>query len=378
MSAIVTAHGSDGEAVQISNASDGEDVEITPTLKLRRPIYCMAPMVGQSDRPFRLLCRRHGTTLCYSEMLMADEFAASAAYRLEALGDRVRDHPLIVQFAANEPDAFARAAVAAHAMGASGCDLNIGCPQRRAREGFYGSWMQEDWDLCCAIIAAARAACPRGFAITAKLRVQYCERGTRPSTERTVEFARRLVAAGASMIALHARVRGSPEQRRAGAADLTVVRALVDAGLGVPILSNGNVRSREDVALNLKATGADGVMVAEELLRDPSLFAPEKRSSPALIGEYLDLLRECDIPREDGSVSGKDGAVTRARTEGVERYSVWWANIEVVRCHVKRMLESGGSSSKETLQRNTFRKATSLADVDRYLRARLRLAGPAA
>ena len=119
MSAIVTAHGSDGEAVQISNASDGEDVEITPTLKLRRPIYCMAPMVGQSDRPFRLLCRRHGTTLCYSEMLMADEFAASAAYRLEALGDRVRDHPLIVQFAANEPDAFARAAVAAHGSSAA-------------------------------------------------------------------------------------------------------------------------------------------------------------------------------------------------------------------------------------------------------------------
>ena len=115
--------------------------------------------------------------------------------------------------------------------------------------------------LLIAIIAAARAACPRGFAITAKLRVQYCERGTRPSTERTVEFARRLVAAGADLIALHARVRGSPEQRRAGAADLTVVRALVDAGLGVPILSNGNVRSREDVALNLRATGADGVSV---------------------------------------------------------------------------------------------------------------------
>ena len=57
-------------------------------------------------------------------------------------------------------------------------------------------------------------------------------------------------------------------------------------------------------ALNLKATGADGVMVAEELLRDPSLFAPEKISAPALIGAYLDLLRECDIPREDGSVSG--------------------------------------------------------------------------
>ena len=129
-------------AIVNADASDGDDVQVA-SLTLRRPIYCMAPMVGQSDRPFRLLCRRHGTTLCYSEMLMADEFAASAAYRLEALGDRVRDHPLIVQFAANEPDAFARAAVAAHAMGAAGADLNIGCPQRRAREGFYGSWMQK-------------------------------------------------------------------------------------------------------------------------------------------------------------------------------------------------------------------------------------------
>ena len=116
---------------------------------------------------------------------MADEFAASAAYRHEAFGDRVRDHPLIVQFAANEPDAFARAAVAAHAMGAAGADLNIGA-RSGAREGFYGPWMQEDWDLCCAIIAAARAACPRGFAITAKLRVQYCIESVRglPPSER--------------------------------------------------------------------------------------------------------------------------------------------------------------------------------------------------
>ena len=53
-------------------------------------------------------------------------------------------------------------------------------------------------------------------------------------------------------------------------------------------------------------------MVAEELVRGPSLFAPENISAPALVGAYLDLLRECesDVPREDGSVSGKDGAVT--------------------------------------------------------------------
>ena len=42
------------------------------------PILAMAPMVGQSDYPFRTLCRRHGTTVCWSEMLMAGRFASDA------------------------------------------------------------------------------------------------------------------------------------------------------------------------------------------------------------------------------------------------------------------------------------------------------------
>ena len=48
-----------------------------------------------------------------------------------------------------------------------------------------------------------------------------------------------------------------------------MVKDLVELGLGIPVVSNGNVRTWEDIALNREETGADGVMVGETLLANP-------------------------------------------------------------------------------------------------------------
>ena len=92
-------------------------------------------MVTQSDAAFRLLTRRHGARLVYSEMLMADEFAADPSYRQTGLGLQggcvpEADHPLIVQFAANDPEVLLRAALAAQECGADAVDINLGHGER--------------------------------------------------------------------------------------------------------------------------------------------------------------------------------------------------------------------------------------------------------
>jgi tRNA-dihydrouridine synthase 1 len=83
----------------------------------------------------------------------------------------------------------------------------------------------------------------------------------------TVELAALLEQAGASWVTLHAR-HVSARRRRQGAADLDVVHALKKA-LRVPVISNGNVRTWEDMQRNKEETEADGIMVGETLLGNP-------------------------------------------------------------------------------------------------------------
>ena len=105
--------------------------------------------------------------------------------------------------------------------------------------------------------------------------------------------------AGASLIAVHGRQRGRVDQRRDGAADLSVIREVKSAidrlALPVHLLTNGNVRTRDDLHANVASTQADGIMVAEAVSRDPSLFSSTQPSlSPLqLARRYVRCVEEC-------------------------------------------------------------------------------------
>ena len=53
-------------------------------LELRKgeSVHLLRPLVGQSDLAFRLLCRRHGADLVYTQMLDAARFAVRTSVSL--------------------------------------------------------------------------------------------------------------------------------------------------------------------------------------------------------------------------------------------------------------------------------------------------------
>ncbi|KAJ7038007.1 FMN-linked oxidoreductase [Mycena alexandri] len=265
-----------------------------------------APMVNQSDLPFRVLVQRYGATLAYTQMLNSDALLGDQDY----LGFHLRDltmepsspeRPVVVQLCGNDAETIVRAGkkIQNYCQGIGAGDqlarylhkrlnnfdkdLNLGCPQQSALEAHFGAYLlgQKDWPLVEEIVSAMH----NSFTVPVSTKLRLVE-----PAPKTLDLGQRLEGCGASWLTLHART-VSARRRRHGAADLSQVKRLKD-NLRVPVVSNGNVRVWDDLAENLRYTGADGLMVGETLLGNPCLFANQVPDPVTISLEYIAICRE--------------------------------------------------------------------------------------
>ncbi|KZT62727.1 dihydrouridine synthase, partial [Calocera cornea HHB12733] len=270
-------------------------------------------MVDQSELAWRILSRRYGAQLVYTPMINAKMFLSSSLspkFRRKVFDQLAgeeggpEDRPLIVQFAANDPDTLLEAARLVQGS-CDAVDINFGCPQDIAKKGRYGCFLQDDWDLVFSLINILHENLD--VPVTAKFRVF-------PSVERTVAYAQLMERAGAQLLTVHGRTR---EQRghNAGLADWAQIAA-VKRAVKVPVFANGNVLYFEDVARCLEATGCDGVMSAEGNLYNPALFAGTHPAHCDLALEYLGIVRRLRTRTAPSAVKGHIFKLLRPALEG--------------------------------------------------------------
>jgi tRNA-dihydrouridine synthase 1 len=143
--------------------------------------YIAAPMVKQSDLPFRTLTRKYGATTAYTQMLLPDRLLNDQEYLEHHIRDLTLDpefgHPVVVQLCGNDVQTIVDAGrklqnycdgIGKHnnpshqtqtlKKSESKIDLNLGCPQEAARDGHFGAYLlgQKDWPLVESIGVSVR------------------------------------------------------------------------------------------------------------------------------------------------------------------------------------------------------------------------------
>ena len=251
------------------------------------PKLVLAPMVNQSELAFRLLARKHGAGLTYTPMLHSTRFAADEAYRLENFDEHTSDRPLVAQFCGDDPATLLHAARYVQGR-CDAVDLNCGCPQGIARRGHYGAFLLDEPELIETLVRTLSTHLTVPCFV--KMRVLPGPDGA-VDTEATVALAKRLEAAGCSLLTVHGRTR---VQKCACQCDWQTIRAVKQA-LRIPVLANGGVETPEDLHACLAATQADGVMTSEGALENPSILSgvPTSRGSQLKCAQdYIALSRE--------------------------------------------------------------------------------------
>jgi nifR3 family TIM-barrel protein len=258
------------------------------TIELRTRVLA-APMCGASKVPYRMLARRYGADIAYTEMVKAYPLVRGRDDRrtLELLQTEAADRPCGPQICGADEAIMAAAAARLEGLGFPLVDINMGCPVPKVVKEGAGSALLKDPAKVESIVRACADAVK--VPVTVKIRA-----GWDGHKFTGVDVARAAEQGGAKLITIHARTR---EQFHQGAVDFASIAAVKKA-VSIPIIGNGSVIDAASALHMLDETGCDGVMVGRGAFGKPWVFreianaiAGEPAPPPPTLDEVADVIR---------------------------------------------------------------------------------------
>ena len=271
-------------------------MKIGPVDLGERPVL-LAPMEDVTDIGFRLLCRRMGAAMVYSEFVAADALVRMVNKSLQKLRVCDEERPVAIQIYGKDPGAVAEAAeIVLEQAHPDILDLNFGCPVKRVAGKGAGAGLLQDPDLMCAITRAVVDRVGDKIPVTVKTRLDWTlplpsqEEGAEGQRTFLIEsLAERLQDQGISSLTIHGRTRS---QMYTGEADWAPIgRVKANPRIHIPIIGNGDIDSAERCREAFDRYGVDAVMIGRATFGRPWIFA-EIQGRTLSPDEQLDVLKQ--------------------------------------------------------------------------------------
>ncbi|MDY6232453.1 tRNA dihydrouridine synthase DusB [Peptostreptococcus porci] len=221
----------------------------------------LAPMAGVTDLPFRLICKRFGCGLLYTEMINAKALCYDDANTKKMLNIMDEEHPVAVQIFGSEPEFMGKAARILNDYPNEILDINMGCPAPKVVKNGDGSALMRNPELAKKVLSSVVENSSKP--VTLKIR-----KGWDDSSVNALEIALIAQEVGVDAITIHGRTR---EQYYAGNADWDIIKLIKD-NVDIPVIGNGDVTSIEDAIKIKNDTNCDAIMIGRGAQGNPWIF----------------------------------------------------------------------------------------------------------
>jgi nifR3 family TIM-barrel protein len=231
-----------------------------------RPLF-LAPMEDVSDPPFRILCKRYGADMMYTEFVSSAGLLRDQKHEQQKLEIFDEERPIGIQVWGGEIEEVKNATPMVDAAGPDVIDINFGCPVRKIVQKDGGAGVLRDIDKMRRITAAVMEEATRP--VTVKMRL-----GWDDDSIYAVEVAQMLEEMGVAALSVHARTR---EQQYKGKARWDWLRRIKENGArDMPVIGNGDAHDPKAVEAMFEETGVDAVMLGRGALGNPWIFERTK------------------------------------------------------------------------------------------------------
>lgn len=254
-----------------------------------RPVL-LAPMEDVTDPAFRLMCKRFGADMVYTEFVSADALIRSVSKTEQKLNISDEERPVAIQIYGRDTATMVEAAQIVEQARPDILDLNFGCPVKRVAGKGAGAGMLQNIPLMLEITRSVVDAVK--IPVTVKTRL-----GWDADHKIIVSLAEQLQDCGISALTIHGRTRA---QMYTGEADWTLIGEVKkNPRMHIPIIGNGDVTTPQRARECFEQYGVDAIMIGRASFGRPWIFKEVKHyletgeELPALTPQWcMDVLRQ--------------------------------------------------------------------------------------